>query len=68
MGITCDIPPPAPPPFIPKQGPNEGSLMQVTTLWSSNAKASVKPIVVVVLPSPAVVGVMAETKINFPLF
>ena len=27
IGITCDIPPPAAPPFIPKTGPSDGSLI-----------------------------------------
>ncbi len=31
-------------------------------------RASVKPTVVVVLPSPAGVGVMAETRISLPFF
>ena len=53
IGTTCDRPPPAPPPLIPKTGPIEGSRRHTTALRPASANASVRPIAVVVFPSPA---------------
>ena len=66
MGATCARPPPVAPPFMPKQGPSEGSRRQIMAdvpMWFS---ASPRPIVVVVLPSPAAVGLMPVTRTSLP--
>jgi hypothetical protein len=42
--------------------------MATTTFLPSLLRASANPIVVVVLPSPAGVGVIAVTKISLPSF
>ncbi len=65
-GMIWACPPPVAPPFIPNTGPREGSLKAVTALFPIRLKASVRPIDVVVFPSPAGVGVMAVTMISFP--
>jgi len=51
---------------MPNTGPNEGSLKARIAFLLSLLKASASPIVVVVLPSPAGVGLIAVTKINLP--
>ncbi len=67
MGITWLYPPPAAPPLIPNVGPWLGWRMQVITLFCRWApRAWLKPTVVVVLPSPKGVGVMAVTSTYFP--
>ena len=68
MGTICAKPPPAAPPFIPNTGPKEGSLKQMIVFLPIRFKASPKPTLVVVFPSPAGVGLIAVTKINFPSF
>src|ERR1035437_568005 len=68
IGTTCEYPPPAAPPLMPKQGPREGSRMQTVAFFPRRLRASVRPIVVVVLPSPAGVGVIAVTRISLPGF
>ena len=58
----------AAPPFIPKDGPKLGSRKQTIDFFPILFKPSLRPTEVVVLPSPAGVGVIAVTKINFPSF
>ncbi len=53
---------------MPSTGPSEGSLNARTTFLSIPFKPSVKPMEMVVLPSPAGVGVIALTKISLPSF
>ena len=60
------LPPPVPPPFIPNMGPSDGSLSVATTFLPSLPIAWVSPTVVVVLPSPAGVGVMPVTTTILP--
>ncbi len=68
MGTICEYPPPAAPPLMPKVGPIEGWRMQVNTfLPSSPPSAWLNPTVVVVLPSPRGVGVMAVTSMYLAL-
>src|SRR6476469_9187492 len=65
MGTTWVYPPPAAPPLIPKIGPSDGSRRQSTgrlPIWPS---PWVSDTVVVVLPSPALVGVIADTHTIF---
>ena len=66
MGTTCAYPPPAAPPLIPKQGPKDGSRRAMMALFFMRPNASPRPTVVVVLPSPAGVGLMAVTSTSFP--
>src|SRR5215469_10214152 len=51
---------------MPNDGPSEGSRRHSIALLPIWFSASVRPTVVVVLPSPAGVGVMADTRINLP--
>ncbi len=60
------MPPPAAPPFMPNTGPRLGSRRQITAFLPIRLSASPRPTVVVVLPSPAGVGLMAETRISLP--
>ena len=64
IGSTCDQPPPAAPPLMPNTGPNEGSRRTTVVCLPIRFMPCVKPIDIVVLPSPAGVGEMAETKIS----
>ena len=66
IGTTCAYPPPAAPPLIPKHGPSDGSRSAITAFLPSFPNASPSPTVIVVFPSPAGVGLMAVTRINFP--
>ena len=66
IGMTCACPPPAAPPFMPKFGPSEASRMQTVARWPMRFSASPRPTVVVVLPSPAGVGLIAVTRTSFP--
>ena len=59
-------PAPVPPPLMPKYGPNDGSRRQIAVRFPSRRKASPRPIVVVVLPSPVGVGVIAVTSTRSP--
>ena len=52
---------------MPKHGPREASRMQIAAFFPILFKPSPRQTVVVVLPSPAGVGLIAVTKINFPL-
>ena len=60
-------PAPVPPPFAPSVGPTEGSRRQTSELSPMWPSPSVSETAVVVLPSPAFVGVTAVTAISFPL-
>ena len=61
------FPPPVPPPLMPKIGPSAGSRRFTTGLYPSFPRPSVKPMDVVVFPSPAGVGVMPVTTTSLPL-
>ena len=52
--------------MTPNTGPREGSRRQTMVFLPSLLSASARPTDVVVLPSPAGVGVMAVTRISFP--
>ncbi len=65
IGTTWAWPPPAAPPFMPKQGPSEGSRRQIMAFLPAAQMPSPSPTVVVVLPSPAGVGVIAVTRMSF---
>ena len=66
IGTTCAWPPPAAPPFMPNTGPSEGSRRQIDAFLPMRFSASPRPTVVVVLPSPAGVGLIAVTRISLP--
>ena len=66
IGTICAYPPPAAPPFMPNTGPRDGSLRAAITFFPILRSPSVSPTEVVVLPSPAGVGVMAVTSISLP--
>ena len=66
MGATCASPPPVAPPFRPNTGPRDGSRKSATALSPSRESASARPMVTVVLPSPAGVGVTAVTRMSRP--
>ncbi len=66
IGRTCAYPPPAAPPFTPKTGPSEGSRMQSTAFVPILRNACASPTEVVVLPSPAAVGLIAVTITSLP--
>tara|TARA_B100000242_G_scaffold84946_1_gene56697 strand:+ start:3662 stop:3907 length:246 start_codon:yes stop_codon:yes gene_type:complete len=68
IGTTCEYPPPAAPPFIPNEGPRLGSLKHTIDFLPILFNPSDNPTDVVVFPSPAGVGEIAVTKINFPSF
>ena len=51
---------------MPKQGPRLGSRRQATDFFPIRLIASFSPTEVVVLPSPAGVGLMAVTRMSFP--
>src|SRR5260370_19639893 len=51
---------------MPKQGPSEGSRRQIIVFLPMRLSASPRPTVVVVLPSPAGVGLIAVTRMSFP--
>ena len=66
IGSTCACPPPVAPPLTPITGPSDGSRRQTIAFRPSRLIASERPIVVVVLPSPAGVGVIAVTRMTLP--
>ena len=66
--MTWAYPPPAAPPFIPKEGPKLGSLKQTIDFFPILFKPSLNPTEVVVFPSPAGVGVIAVTKTKLFFF
>src|SRR5262245_13147370 len=51
---------------MPKQGPSEGSRRQLMAFLPMRLRPSPRPTVVVVLPSPAGVGLIAVTRISLP--
>ena len=65
-GTSIERPPPVPPPLAPNTGPSEGSRSAQAARVPSRRAAWVRPIVHVVLPSPAGVGLMADTSTSFP--
>ena len=66
IGTTSEAPPPAPPPLMPNTGPRLGSRSAAALVTPMRASPCTRPIVVVVLPSPAGVGVIAETSTSLP--
>src|SRR4051794_18567546 len=65
IGTTWVRPPPAAPPLMPKIGPSDGSRRHRIgrlPMWPSPCVSETD---VVVLPSPALVGVIAETQMIF---
>ena len=67
IGITCEYPPPAAPPFTPNTGPRLGSRMQSAAFVPTRRSACARPTLTVLLPSPAGVGLMAVTRTSRPL-
>ena len=67
MGTTWEYPPPAAPPLIPKQGPKDGSRNATKVFFPALESAWARPMLVVVFPSPAGVGLIAVTSTSFPL-
>ena len=66
MGTTCERPPPVPPPLSPSVGPIDGSRSAITGRAPAFHSAWPSPMVMVVLPSPAGVGVIEETTTSLP--
>ncbi len=66
IGMTCACPPPAAPPLRPITGPSDGSRRATQPRSPMWARPWASATLVVVLPSPAGVGVMAETRISLP--
>ena len=52
---------------MPNTGPSEGSRRQIIAFLPICWSASPRPTVVVVFPSPAGVGLIAVTRMSFPL-
>ena len=67
LGTMVDFNAPTAPPLIPQTGPKVGSRKQANDFTPIFLRPSCKPIVVVVLPSPAFVGVIAVTKTSLPV-
>ena len=59
--MTWLYPPPAAPPLIPKTGPSDGWRMFTDALCPIRLRPCANPTVVVDLPSPSGVGVIAVT-------
>ena len=66
IGTTWVRPPPAAPPLMPNTGPSDASRRQATGFLPITPSPWVSPTSVVVLPSPALVGVMPVTQISLP--
>ena len=64
-GMTWARPPPAAPPLMLKVGPPEGWRSVPQQRLPRRPRPSSRPTVVVVLPSPSGVGVMAVTSMYF---
>ena len=62
-----DFPPPVPPPLIPKIGPSDGSRSVAAAFLPIFPSPCVSAMEVVVLPSPAGVGVTPVTTISLPV-
>ena len=67
-GTTCARPPPAALPLMLNVGPPDGWRTQPTTFLPRRPRPSTRPSVVVVLPSPSAVGVIAVTSMYLPRF
>ncbi len=65
-GTTCARPPPAADPLMLNVGPLEGWRTHPATFFPSRPSPSTSPSVVVVLPSPSAVGVIAVTSMYLP--
>ena len=65
-GKACDPPPPVPPPLMPITGPIDGSRSATVAFTFCRRSACTRPNDVVVLPSPAVVGVIPVTSTSRP--
>ena len=65
IGTTCAQPPPAAPPLMPNTGPSDGSRRASTGFLPITPRPCVSETEVVVLPSPAGVGVIAVTSMIF---
>jgi hypothetical protein len=65
MGTTWARPPPAAPPLMPKTGPSEGSRRHSSGSLPIAPRPCVSDTAVVVLPSPALVGVTPATHTMF---
>ena len=65
-GSICERSPPVPPPLMPMTGPTDGSRKATVACAPRRRSAWVRPIEVVVLPSPAVVGVIPVTSTRRP--
>ena len=66
IGTTCACPAPAAPPLTPKTGPSEAWRRHSATDSPILPKPCVSETEVVVLPSPALVGVTAVTQMILP--
>ena len=66
IGTTCAYPPPAAPPLTPNTGPSDASRSASTGRLPIAPRPCVSATEVVVLPSPAGVGVIAVTLTIFP--
>ena len=64
IGLSWLLPPPAAPPFMPNTGPIDGSRSAAAAVSPMWARPSTRPTVVVVLPSPAGVGLVAVTRMS----
>ena len=65
-GSSVARPPPVPPPFMPKMGPSDGCRSARTGRLPSLRIPMASAIAVVVFPSPAGVGLMADTSTRRP--
>ena len=66
IGTTWVMPPPAAPPLMPNTGPSEGSRRHRSGSLPICPRPWVSPTAVVVLPSPAFVGVTPATQTILP--
>ena len=69
IGKIWLYPPPVAPPFMPNTGPSDGSRKARQVFAPTRFIPSASPMLTVVFPSPAAVGLIAVTSTNFaPLF
>ena len=66
IGTTWVMPPPAAPPLMPNTGPSDGSRRQSSGSLPIFPRPWVSDTAVVVLPSPALVGVTPATQTSLP--